>query len=224
MCSSRSIANETLGSQVHFPWLPFLPGLWRRLHWAHLATRVDWDQNLIQKSEALWSKRLKYLCPSFALLLLQYNDSILRIAFACGNMMNNEHRIEVLNIWHRIGSQKHFMQIIHVQNTSLYFLHPCKILHMWHLPVQGSYTPGCPCTKYTHVPICTAGMYKICTASTHLFGRCPCCTAAPSVLLVLLPPPPPDHKQCSPQSNRFHYSLQTIKMTCSNSNCHQRIQ
>ena len=62
------------------------------------------------RTEALWSKKLKYLCPSFALLLLQYNNSILRIAFACGYMMNNEHRIEVINIW---------------QSLALHANHPC---------------------------------------------------------------------------------------------------
>ena len=40
MGSSGPIADETLGSQVHFPWLPFFSGFGRRLHWAHLETRV----------------------------------------------------------------------------------------------------------------------------------------------------------------------------------------
>ena len=56
MSSSRSIANETLGSQVHFPWLPFLSGLGRRLHWAHLTTRGE------TRTEPA-SKRLKVPLP-----------------------------------------------------------------------------------------------------------------------------------------------------------------
>ena len=72
MGSSGPIADETLGSQVHFPWLPFLSGFWRRLHWAHLEIR---DEKSLDG--------FSHLCPSFALLLLQYNNSILRVAFTC---------------------------------------------------------------------------------------------------------------------------------------------
>ena len=192
MCSSRPVANETLGSQVHFPWLPFLPCLWCRLHWAHLPTRVK-HQNLISL------KRIKYLCPSFTLLLLQYDNSILRIAFACGNMMNKqfEHSIEVqlLNILHRTSRKIPCCAHIHlicVQKTSLYFVHPCKILHMWHLPGQGSYTPDAHVQKTPMYPFVQG-----CTKSVQL---APTCLAA-AVHAVLLRPTysssyssPPDQK------------------------------
>ena len=65
-------------------------------------------------------------------------------------------------------------------------------------------------------------LYKFCTALTHLFGRCPCCTAAPYVLLLLLP-----SQSRSKARKATGFTLiqpGNNKRICSNCNCHQRIQ
>ena len=64
MCSSWSVANETLGGQVHFPRLPFLPGLRCRLHWAHLVPRVKTGTSIRNHSEVLFSKTITSAHPS----------------------------------------------------------------------------------------------------------------------------------------------------------------
>ena len=202
MCSSWSVANETLGGQVHFPWLPFLPGLRCRLHWAHLVPRVKTGTSIRKHSFVFQNY---HLCPSFPLLLLQYNNSIFRISFTCDVYIWYNEQIQVSKIGETV--QLTLLKLIQSNclsyqspkyNPQYQFEQPIKFLRMWHSsPVLWSYTPGahipntCVPILYSHVQILYSSHPPV-----WLLSMLYCCA------LCTPPSSPNDQKRCQ-HTNRF---------------------
>ena len=111
------------------------------------------------------------------------------------------------------------MQII--QKCSLYFVHPCKVLHMWHLPVEGSNTPA------AHVQ--NTPMYPFVQPCTKSVQLAPTCLAA-AVHAVLLRPTYSSSSYGSKAASARKATGFTLiqpgnnKRICSKCNCYQRIQ